>query len=259
MYPILFEFGFITIFTYGLLVATGFLTAILFASSRAEKEGLESQKILDLCFYIMLSALIGARFLYVIVEYKYFLTNPIEIFKFWKGGLVFYGGLILGVITAFLYLKKHKMPLWKTADLLAPSILIGQCIGRWGCLFAGCCYGIKTDVSWAITFTNPLSLAPIGISLHPTQIYLSLNAAFILIVLIWLSKRKKFDGQIIWSYGILYSMGRFLIEYFRGDDRGFAVEQFLSTSQFVGILIFILSALMFFKLFRTNLTKNRAS
>ncbi|MGY8761674.1 MAG: prolipoprotein diacylglyceryl transferase, partial [Nitrospinaceae bacterium] len=185
MHPILFEFGFIKIFTYGLLVATGFLAAILFASSRAEKEGLESQKILDLCFYIMLSALIGARFLYVIVEYKYFLTNPIEIFKFWKGGLVFYGGLIVGVITAFLYLKKHQMPLWKTADLLAPSILIGQCLGRWGCLFAGCCYGIKTDVSWAITFTNPLSLAPIGISLHPTQIYLSLNAAFIFIVLIW--------------------------------------------------------------------------
>ena len=259
MHPILFEFGFIKIFTYGLLVAAGFLAAILFASSRAEKEGLESQKILDLCFYIMLSALIGARFLYVIVEYKYFLTNPIEIFKFWKGGLVFYGGLILGVIAAFLYLKKHKMPLWKTADLLAPSILIGQCIGRWGCLFAGCCYGIKTDVSWAITFTNSLSLAPIGVSLHPTQIYLSLNAAFIFIVLIWLSKRKKFDGQIIWSYGILYSMGRFLIEYFRGDDRGFAVEQFLSTSQFVGILIFILSALMFFKLFRNNLSKNRVS
>ena len=259
MHPILFEFGFIKIFTYGLLVATGFLAAILFASSRAEKEGLEPQKILDLCFYIMLSALIGARFLYVIVEYKYFLTNPIEIFKFWKGGLVFYGGLIVGVITAFLYLKKHQMPLWKTADLLAPSILIGQCIGRWGCLFAGCCYGIKTDVSWAITFTNPLSLAPIGISLHPTQIYLSLNAAFIFIVLIWLHKRKKFDGQIIWSYGILYSMGRFLIEYFRGDDRGFAVEQFLSTSQFVGVLIFILSVFMFFKLFSINLSKNRAS
>jgi phosphatidylglycerol:prolipoprotein diacylglycerol transferase len=89
MHPILFEFGFIKIFTYGLLVATGFLAAILFASSRAEKEGLDSQKILDLCFYIMLSALIGARFLYVIVEYKYFLTNPIEIFKFWKGGFSF--------------------------------------------------------------------------------------------------------------------------------------------------------------------------
>jgi phosphatidylglycerol---prolipoprotein diacylglyceryl transferase len=259
MHPILFEFGFIKVFTYGFLVATGFLAAILFASSRAEKEGLESQKILDLCFYIMLSALIGARFLYVIVEYKYFLTNPIEIFKFWKGGLVFYGGLILGVVTAFLYLKKNQMPLWKTADLLAPSILIGQCVGRWGCFFAGCCYGIKTDVFWAITFTNPLALAPTGISLHPTQIYLSFNAAFIFITLIWLSKRKKFDGQIIWSYGILYSVGRFLIEYFRGDDRGFAVEQFLSTSQFVGVLIFILSALMLFKLFRINLNKNKAS
>ena len=253
MFPILIEFGFFKIFTYGLLVATGFLVAILLASSRAEKEGLDSQKVLDLCFYVMVSALLGARLLYVIVEYRYFLDSPLEIFKFWKGGLVFYGGLILGVLISLWYLKRNQMPMWKTADLLAPSIALGQLIGRWGCFFAGCCYGKKTDVTWGITFTDPRSLAPLEISLHPTQVYLSLNAVFIFIFLMWLSKRKVFDGQILWSYGILYSIGRFLIEYFRGDDRGFPVEQVLSTSQFVGVFIFSFSAFMLLTLYRNSL------
>ena len=253
MYPILIEFGFFKIFTYGLLVATGFLVAILLASSRAEKEGLDSQKVLDLCFYVMVSALLGARLLYVIVEYRYFLDSPLEIFKFWKGGLVFYGGLILGVLISLWYLKRNQMPMWKTADLLAPSIALGQLIGRWGCFFAGCCFGRKTDVAWGITFTDPRSLAPLEISLHPTQVYLSLNAVFIFIFLMWLSKRKVFDGQILWSYGILYSIGRFLIEYFRGDDRGFPVEQVLSTSQFVGVFIFSFSAFMLLTLYRNSL------
>ena len=142
------------------------------------------------------------------------------------------------------------MPVWKTADLLAPSIALGQGIGRWGCFFAGCCYGVQTEVPWAISFTNLRSLAPQGVSLHPTQIHLSLNALFIFGFLMWLSKRKIFDGQILWSYGILYSIGRFAIEYLRGDDRGFAVEQFLSTSQFVGIFIFVLSSFMLFALRR---------
>ena len=253
MYPILIEFGFFKIFTYGLLVATGFLVAILLASSRAEKEGLDSQKVLDLCFYVMVSALLGARLLYVIVEYRYFLDSPLEIFKFWKGGLVFYGGLILGVLISLWYLKRNQMPMWKTADLLAPSIALGQLIGRWGCFFAGCCYGKKTDVAWGITFTDPRSLAPLEISLHPTQVYLSLNAVFIFMFLMWLSKRKVFDGQILWSYGILYSVGRFLIEYFRGDDRGFPVEQVLSTSQFVGVFVFSFSAFMLLTLYRKSL------
>jgi len=253
MFPILIEFGFFKIFTYGLLVATGFLVAILLASSRAEKEGLDSQKVLDLCFYVMVSALLGARLLYVIVEYRYFLDSPLEIFKFWKGGLVFYGGLILGVLISLWYLKHNQMPMWKTADLLAPSIALGQLIGRWGCFFAGCCFGRKTDVAWGITFTDPRSLAPLEISLHPTQVYLSLNAVFIFIFLMWLGKRKVFDGQILWSYGILYSIGRFLIEYFRGDDRGFPVEQVLSTSQFVGVFVFSFSAFMLLTLYRKSL------
>lgn len=253
MYPVLLEFGFLKIFTYGVLVASGFFAAIYLAARLGAREGLDPEKILDLCFYLLVASLLGARLLYIIVEYKYFLNYPLEIFKFWKGGLVFYGGLILGTTVALIYVARHAMPVWKVADILAPSIAIGQAIGRWGCFFAGCCYGAKTDVPWAITFTNARSLAPLDIALHPTQIYLSLNAIIIFSILMWLRKRKTFDGQIIWAFGILYSVGRFIIEFYRADDRGYAVDSLLSTSQFIGIFIFILSIFMLITLRRKGL------
>jgi phosphatidylglycerol---prolipoprotein diacylglyceryl transferase len=244
MHPILLEFGFVKIFTYGLLVATGFFMAIMLGAHLAKKQGMDPQQIIDLCFYIMIASLLGARVLYVVVEHEYFVRYPLEAFKFWKGGLVFYGGLIGGMIAAAVYMKRHGMNFWKVADLLAPALALGQGIGRWGCFFAGCCYGGRTDLPWAIVFTDPKSLAPLGVPLHPTQIYLSLNAIAIFLFLLWLLKRKQFDGQVIWFYGVLYSIGRFVIEYFRNDDRGFVIEGFLSTSQFVGILFLSISIVM---------------
>lgn len=254
MYPVLLEFGFLKIFTYGLMVASGFFFAILLAANQGKKEGLDPQMIMDLCFYILLAAILGARVLYVIVEYKYFLAAPIDILKVWKGGLVFYGGLILAVGVSIYYLKKHQLPLWQMADILAPPIALGQAIGRWGCLFAGCCYGIRTDQPWGIIFKDSRSLAPLNVSLHPTQIYLSLNALMIFGILIWLRQRKSFEGQVFWAYGIIYSVGRFVIEYFRGDDRGFAFQNILSTSQLIGIFAFLCSIFMFFTLRHRFLT-----
>lgn len=251
MHPVLLEFGFIKIFTYGLMVASGFFFAIMLAANLGKKQGMDPQKIIDLSFYLLIASLIGARLLYIIVEFDYFSAYPVEVFKFWKGGLVFYGGLILAVIVSIFYLKKHQMPLWAVADIIAPSLALGQAIGRWGCFFAGCCYGRKTDVSWAIIFTDEKSLAPLGIPLHPTQIYLSLNALVIFGILMWMSKRKSFHGQIIWAYGILYSIGRFIIEYFRADDRG-AVGMF-STSQIIGLIVFAVSVFMLFSLRRNKM------
>lgn len=241
MHPILIEFGFLKIFTYGLLVATGFFVGIVLAAKQGQKDGLDSARILDLCFYLLIASILGGRLLYVVVEYRYFAANPLEMLKFWKGGLVYYGGLMAAVATAWYFMRKFDLPFWKTADVLAPSIAIGQAIGRWGCFFAGCCYGVRTDAPWAITFTNPQSLAPLNVPLHPTQIYLSLNALVIFFVLLWVQKRKRFDGQVLLTYGILYSIGRFIIEFYRGDDRGYAVPDMLSTSQFIGLFILGLS------------------
>ncbi|MCF8720871.1 prolipoprotein diacylglyceryl transferase [Nitrospina gracilis] len=241
MHPILIEFGFLKIFTYGLLVATGFFVGIVLAAKQGQKDGLDSARILDLCFYLLIASILGGRLLYVVVEYRYFIANPLEMLKFWKGGLVYYGGLMAAVATAWYFMRKFDLPFWKTADVLAPSIAIGQAIGRWGCFFAGCCYGVRTDAPWAITFTNPQSLAPLNVPLHPTQIYLSLNALVIFFILLWVQKRKRFDGQVLLTYGILYSIGRFIIEFYRGDDRGYAVPDMLSTSQFIGLFILGLS------------------
>ncbi|MGP0630495.1 prolipoprotein diacylglyceryl transferase [Nitrospina sp. 32_T5] len=247
MHPILLEFGIVKIFTYGLLVATGFFVGIVLAARQGQKEGLDSGRILDLCFYLLIASILGGRLLYVIVEYRYFASNPLEMLKFWKGGLVYYGGLMAAVATAWYFMRKFDLPFWKTADVLAPSIAIGQAIGRWGCFFAGCCYGVRTDAPWAITFTNLDSLAPLNVPLHPTQIYLSLNALVIFFVLLWVQKKKRFDGQVLLTYGILYSIGRFIIEFYRGDDRGYAVPEMLSTSQFIGIFIFGLSLVLWAK------------
>ena len=254
MHPILVEFGFIKIFTYGLLVATGFFVGIVLAARQGRKEGLDPQKILDLCFYLLIASILGGRLLYVIVEYKYFVANPIEVLKFWKGGLVYYGGLIAAVGVAWYCMQKFELPFWKTADVLAPSIAIGQAIGRWGCFFAGCCYGVRTDAPWAITFTNPDSLAPLNVPLHPTQIYLSLNALVIFGVLMWMRNRKRFDGQVLLTYGMLYSIGRFIIEFFRGDERGYAIPGMLSTSQFIGLFVLGLSILFWVRR-KTNAAK----
>ncbi len=250
MHPILIEFGFLNlqIFTYGLLVATGFFSGILLAAHLGKQEGLDQKKILDLCFYIVIAALVGSRILYLIVEYRYFVANPMEVLKFWKGGLVFYGGVIGAGLTVWYYLSKHKLPLWQVADILAPSLTIGHAVGRWGCFFAGCCYGKPTDSAWGVIFTDPKSLAPLNVPLHPTQIYLSVNLLIIFGILMWLRKRKTFDGQVFWVYGILYSIGRFIIEFFRGDDRGYAIDEVLSTSQFIGIFTLIFSIYMLVRL-----------
>lgn len=253
MYPVLFEYGFVKIFTYGLMVASGFFVGIVLAARQGEKEGLDPQKILDLCFYILISAIVGARLMFVVIDYPYFIERPLQALMFWKGGLVYYGGLLAAAFTGWRFVVRHKLPVWKIADIIGPSLAIGQGVGRWGCFFAGCCYGKPTDLPWAITFSDPKSLAPTDIPLHPTQIYLSLNGFLIFGILVWLRKRKTFDGQIFWAYGVLYSIGRFIIEYLRDDHRGSVFGDLLSTSQFIGVFVFVFSIFMLVRLSKNKL------
>lgn len=248
MYPVLFKIGPVTIHTYGVFIAAAFLLGINLAARRGAKEGIDSQKILDLCFYILIAAIIGARILYVITEYQEYLEHPFKIFKIWEGGLVFYGGYLLGIAAVIYFLQTHDLPLWKTADILAPYIALGQSIGRWGCFFAGCCHGKPSNLPWAITFTNPKSLAILNTPLHPTQIYHSLANFFIFLILLWRRPFKKFEGELIWTYTLLYALGRFIIEFFRGDERGSILGGILSTSQAIGIILFIGSLIMLYRL-----------
>ncbi|MBN1932034.1 MAG: prolipoprotein diacylglyceryl transferase [Desulfobacterales bacterium] len=241
MYPVLFKLGKLTIYTYGFFVAMGFLVGILIAKMEAKRLEQDPQMIMDLAFYILIAAIIGSRLFYVMTNPKIFLSNPLEILKIWNGGLVFYGGFIAALLTALIYLKKQKIELWKVADIMAPALAAGHFLGRLGCFFAGCCYGKICDLPWAVTFTHPDTLAPVGIPLHPTQLYSALGNLIIFSFLWLFRRRKKFDGQLFWLYVVLYGISRTLIEILRDDFRGYFFYGILSISQLIGITLIIIA------------------
>ena len=259
MFPKLFDFGEINVVgfqfhailhTYGFLLATGFLVALKVAAMRGKKFGVEANLVMDLGLYILVSALVGAKLLLLIVDWQHYQHDPWSLVR--SGG-VFYGGLVAAVITSIWFFRKHKLSVWPMTDILAPSVALGHAIGRLGCFSAGCCYGRPTTVPWGVTFTDPYAReivgVPLGIPLHPTQLYESIVEFAIFGFLIYLTTKKKFDGQIFWSYVALYSGARFIIEHYRGDlDRGLAFGGAVSTSQIIavvlmGVAIFALIAL----------------
>lgn len=242
MHPILIRFGPLIIHTYGFLVAMGFLLGLGLAVRQAKKLGIPSNKIIDLGFYILLAAIIGSRLFFIFINASHYMKNPLDIFKIWEGGLVFYGGVLLAVPTAIWYVKKNGLGIWKTADIFAPSIAIGHALGRLGCFAAGCCYGKPAEpLPWSVTFTDPESLARIGIPLHPTQLYESAGEFINFLILITLRRYSSFNGQLFMTYLLLYSVLRFIVEFFRGDvNRGFIIYN-LSISQGISILVFLIA------------------
>ncbi len=219
MHPYLIKIGSFKLPAYGVFVALAFMTALTLAVKRAEREGIEKEVIVDLSFWILISGIIGARFYFVLENLSLFVERPWEIFFLWKGGLALFGGIVGGTVGGYLYCKKRGLDLKKTADIVGWVLPLAQAIGRIGCLCAGCCYGKPCHLPWAITFTNPYSLARIGVPLHPTQIYHMVANLIIFFILTYLYNRKRFDGQIFSLYLILYSLGRFFVEFFRGDYR----------------------------------------
>src|SRR5215831_1091551 len=224
MHPRLFELGPVTVYTYGVLLAAAYLLGLKLAMVRAKTRGLDANRVLDLGIYIIISALVGAKLLLLVTDFKTFTANPRELLTLARSGGVFYGGLILAVTVALLYIRKVGLPLWTTTDVFAPGIALGHVVGRFGCLFAGCCYGKETHVPWAITFHDPFAAAnvgtPLGVPLHPTQLY-EAGAEFLILMLLLGTERKghPFAGRTFWLYMLLYAISRFAIEFFRGDDR----------------------------------------
>ncbi len=215
------------------------------------------QKVLDLSLYILASAILGAKLLLMAVEWRRYLAHPADLVEILRSGGVFYGGLIAATSVAIWYMKKNHLPAWQIADMGAPSIALGEAIGRWGCFAAGCCYGRPTSGPFGVTFTDPFANeavgTPLAVPLHPTQIYLSLNALLIFGILQWAYRRKTYDGEIFWLYVLLYAITRGILEIWRGDlVRGFVIPGVLSTSQFIGLLTASLAAGMLFFLSRRS-------
>lgn len=242
MLPILIKIGPVTLRTYGLLLALGFTLALGLAWRRARGKGLDPDMVLDLGFWLILSAILGSRLLYVIQYWSYYLAKPWRILMIWEGGLVFFGGLIGAVITAIVYLRLRRAPALAVGDLLAPSIALGQGIGRLGCFAAGCCYGAPFGGGWAVTFTDADCLAPVGVPLHPTQLYMSAADFLNFGLLLLIDRRRKFEGQVFFSYLIIYGSARFMLEFLRGDERGSFFGTPLSPAQGFGLLAILAGA-----------------
>jgi phosphatidylglycerol:prolipoprotein diacylglycerol transferase len=254
VYPELFKVGPFTVYSYGVLLAASYLLGLRLAMWRAKRWGLDPSRVLDLGIYIIIAALVGAKLLLLVVDFDQF-KDPRELLNLARLGGVFYGGLLLAVAVAFWYIHRHRMPFWTTCDVFAPGIALGHVTGRLGCLAAGCCYGKPTNVPWAITFTDPLAAAnvgtPLGIPLHPTQLYEAGAALIIVIVLVGTEKRgRPFAGRTFWSYMFLYAVSRYIIEMYRGDPRGTVFGMF-STSQFISLVLAPLSLVMLFLLSRS--------
>jgi len=253
MYPRLLELGPATIYTYGVLLAAAYLFGLKYAMVRAKARGLDQTRVLDLGIYIIVSALIGAKLLLLVTDFRTFTSNPRELLSLIRSGGVFYGGLILAVVVALWYIRRIGLPLWTTCDVFAPGIALGHVVGRFGCFFAGCCWGKPTTLPWGITFTDPFAAAnvgtPLNIPLHPTQLYEAGAEALILGVLLATEKRgRQFAGRTFWLYMLLYAISRYIIEFYRDDPRGMVGT--LSTSQFISVVLAPLALVMLFYLAR---------
>ncbi|MBU0972223.1 MAG: prolipoprotein diacylglyceryl transferase [Proteobacteria bacterium] len=251
MHPILLDIGSFKLYTYGLFLALGFMAAVWFSKRNARFYNTPDPVISDLFFVILLSAIVGARLLYVLINFETYRHNLLDTVKIWQGGLVFFGGFIAAVVAGLVLLKLKKLPIARTADIIAPGIALGHAIGRLGCLFAGCCYGRTCDLPFAIKFTNPSGLAPLNLYLHPTQIYMVISNFILFLILMWLQKRKQFHGMVFLVYVMLYSAFRSGIEFFRGDFRGAFFFEFLSLSQGIGLVVSFIALVLVIKLYRS--------
>jgi phosphatidylglycerol:prolipoprotein diacylglycerol transferase len=245
MYPELFRIGNFPINTYGVFLALAFLCAILIAVRLARRDGLPSEKIYDLSLWMLLAGLVGSKILMLFTEPDY-RDNPALLLSldFLRSGGVFYGGLLGAVLAGYFLMKRYKLPWWKTADACAPGIAVANFFGRQGCFAAGCCWGKPTSLPWGVKFTeagHQITGVPIDAYLHPTQLYESFAMLLAFLFLLWLHKRKRFDGQVILAYALLYSAIRFSIEFVRDDPRGdvFGLTSLtgLSTSQLISLVI----------------------
>ncbi len=249
MHPILFEIGGWPVYSYGVLLAAAYLVGLQLGVVRARRAGVDPARVMDLGIYLIIAALVGAKLMLIAVDWEYFTSQPRELLSLVRAGGVFYGGLIAASVVGLWLIRRYKLPLWTTADLMAPGIALGHVIGRFGCLLAGCCYGRPTDVPWAITFTDPLAAANVGtplqIPLHPTQMYDAGAELLILVVLLSTERKgRPFAGRTFWAYLLLYGVSRFIIEFYRGDANRGTVFASLSTSQFLSLLLVPLSLLM---------------
>jgi len=249
--PQLFHIGRFFLPTYGLLVSIGVLTGLWISVRNSEKHGINPEHAWNFGILVVLSGIVGAKILYIINDWSAYAEHPGDIFSIatLQAGGVFSGGLVAALVAAAWYIRSHHMPALATCDAFAPGLAIGHAIGRIGCFAAGCCYGKPTTHFWGVTFTNPLanfySQTPLNVPLEPTELFESAVELANFFLLMWMLKRKKFDGQVFGAYLFLYGVARFFIEFLRGDPgRGEVFGGLMTGTQLISIGLVLLGGLI---------------
>jgi phosphatidylglycerol:prolipoprotein diacylglycerol transferase len=243
MFPKLISIGSFFLPTYGTLVAIAFLVSLWLAARAGARYGLEREKVYNLGIYATLAGLAGAKLSLILFDLPYYLEHAAEIFSFsfLQAAGVFQGGLMLALAVSWLYMRRQKMPPLRTCDVFAPGLALGHGIGRLGCFAAGCCWGVPTKAPWAVVFRNPdakaISGTPLGIPLHPTQLY-EASAEFVIAwALLWHVGRKHKEGSTIGLYLVLYSIVRFLVEFVRTHEQELPFGLPLSITQWMSLFL----------------------
>ncbi len=245
MHPIAFHLGQFAVHWYGVMMAVAFLAGLWTASRRGVRDNIAPERTLDVGPWLIVGAIVGARTLHVVTYWREeFAGKPIwEIFMVQHGGLVFYGGLAGASLGCILYARRKHIPLWKLADILAPSIALGYVFGRIGCFLNGCCYGRACTLPWAVHFPKGHETYPNGV--HPTELYDSLLNLILYVGLAWLYRRKKFDGEVFAAYLMCYAVTRSIVESFRGDYSPIHLHRGLTPAHLISIGIFAAGMILF--------------
>lgn len=240
MHPILIDFGHFGLPSYGVMIAIAVLVGLWTLRRRAVVADLDPVRVVDLAVWVVIWALVGAKLLLVIVEWRRYLASPADLFGLIRAGGVFLGGFVGGLTAGAILMRRYALPVLPTIDAIVPSLALGHAIGRIGCLLAGCCWGAQCDLPWAVTYTDPAAAAnvgtPLGVPVHPFPVYSSLFNLALWGMLELMFRRPHPPGRIFAIYLGVYGLGRFLLEYTRGDaSRGFLFGGALSTSQAISI------------------------
>ncbi len=245
MHPILFQIGAFPIGTYGLMLTLGFMAGMYLARHLGKEDGLEPDALADISIAVLLGGILGSKLLMIVVDMIHgeSLAGVLSLSTLRAGGAI-HGGVILGLLTFFWRMRKLKLPFRPTMDALTPGLALGQAIGRWGCFFAGCCFGTECQAPWAVTFTSPeiSQGTPLDMPLHPVQLYNSLANFLVVGLLLLIGRKRRFKGQVAASYFLLEGLGRTITESWRGDlDRGVWFNiAWLSTGRLTGCLFILI-------------------
>ena len=251
MHPTIFQFGSFAIHSYGLLLAVAFLVSIQIFLARGKARGIPEEKLSTLSLWLLVLAIIGGRALFVLTHWDEYAPDPLAIVRLWEGGLMLYGGYFLAITGGIVYVRRAGLPVWRIADAAAPSMAIGVGIGRLGCFFNGCCFGLPTHLPWGIHFppTSYSNAVFPGEALHPAQLYMAGAGLGLFVTMLALDRKPRFDGWIFWVYVALDAVLRFLIDFTRYYDEtafigrmgplSFNVNQVLSVILFLAAMIML--------------------